>query len=226
MSERAVGTTAARTWPEGGRVSERSGAARARVVLATRNSGKITELRRILADAAVPVEIVGLEEFPQIGDVPETGLTFAENALLKAHAVARESGLPAIADDSGLCVDALNGMPGIFSARWSGTHGDDKANLDLLLAQVSDVPEGIAGRTSRARRRWPCPRGGAGGRGRAPRRDHRRPARHRRLRLRPDLRPGGRDPDDRRDDARRERRRQPPGRAFRALVPILAEALG
>ncbi|GAA4218594.1 XTP/dITP diphosphohydrolase [Streptosporangium album] len=111
-----------------------------RVVLATRNTGKIAELRRILADASVPVEIVGLEEFPQIDDIAETGLTFAENALLKAHAVARGSGLPAIADDSGLCVDVLNGMPGIFSARWSGRHGDDTANLELLLGQVSDVP--------------------------------------------------------------------------------------
>lgn len=112
----------------------------ARVVLATRNTGKIVELRRILADAAVPVEIVGLEEFPEIGDVAETGLTFAENALLKAHAVAGQAGLPAIADDSGLCVDALNGMPGVLSARWAGGHGDDEANLKLLLAQVSGVP--------------------------------------------------------------------------------------
>ncbi|MFD8529223.1 XTP/dITP diphosphatase [Streptosporangium canum] len=116
------------------------GAPTGRVVLATRNMGKIVELRRILADASVPVEIVGLEEFPEIGDVAETGLTFAANALLKAHAVAQASGLPAVADDSGLCVDALNGMPGIFSARWSGRHGDDRANLELLLAQVSDVP--------------------------------------------------------------------------------------
>ncbi|MFF0573494.1 XTP/dITP diphosphatase [Streptosporangium saharense] len=112
-----------------------------RLVLATRNAGKITELREILADASITAEIVGLEEFPEIGDVAETGLTFAENALLKAVAVAKQSGLPAIADDSGLCVDALNGMPGIFSARWAGRHGDDQANLDLLLAQVSDVPE-------------------------------------------------------------------------------------
>ncbi|MDP9860838.1 MULTISPECIES: XTP/dITP diphosphatase [Streptosporangium] len=118
----------------------RPGTVVSRVVLATRNTGKIVELRQILAAASVPVEIVGLEEFPQIGDVAETGLTFAENALIKAHAVAQASGLPAIADDSGLCVDALNGMPGIFSARWSGRHGDDGANLDLLLAQVSDVP--------------------------------------------------------------------------------------
>ncbi|ETK33894.1 RdgB/HAM1 family non-canonical purine NTP pyrophosphatase [Microbispora sp. ATCC PTA-5024] len=113
-----------------------------RVVLATRNTGKIVELRRILAEARVPVDLVGLEEFPHIGEVAETGLTFAENSLLKAHAVAAASGLPAVADDSGLCVDALNGMPGIFSARWSGSHGDDKANLDLLLAQVGDVPDG------------------------------------------------------------------------------------
>ncbi|MGW4421254.1 XTP/dITP diphosphatase [Streptosporangium sp. NPDC004631] len=120
--------------------AEPVGVTTGRLVLATRNAGKVAELRRILADASVSVEIVGLEEFPEIGDVAETGLTFAENALLKAHAVARESGLPAIADDSGLCVDALNGMPGIFSARWSGGHGDDEANLRLLLAQVSGVP--------------------------------------------------------------------------------------
>lgn len=107
-----------------------------RIVLATRNPGKIAELRRILSG----FDIVGLEEFPEIGDVVETGVTFEENALLKAHAVAQQSGLPAVADDSGLCVDVLGGMPGVFSARWSGRHGDDRANLELLLAQVSDVP--------------------------------------------------------------------------------------
>ena len=112
-----------------------------RVVLATRNKGKIVEFRRILAEADVPIELVGLDAFPEIGAGAETGLTFAENALLKAHTVAKESGLPAIADDSGLCVDALNGMPGIFSARWAGGHGDDQANLNLLLAQLSDVPD-------------------------------------------------------------------------------------
>ncbi|MCK2221636.1 RdgB/HAM1 family non-canonical purine NTP pyrophosphatase [Actinomadura sp. ATCC 31491] len=107
-----------------------------KIVLATRNPGKIAELRRILSG----FDIVGLEEFPAIGEIAETGVTFEENALLKAHAVAQGSGLPAVADDSGLCVDVLNGMPGVFSARWSGRHGDDQANLDLLLAQVSDVP--------------------------------------------------------------------------------------
>ncbi|MFB4281092.1 RdgB/HAM1 family non-canonical purine NTP pyrophosphatase [Nonomuraea sp. MTCD27] len=109
-----------------------------KIVLATRNAGKIAELRRILSG----FEIVGLEEFPSIGEVAETGVTFEENALLKAHAVAQQSGLPAVADDSGLCVDVLNGMPGVFSARWAGRHGDDRANLELLLAQISDVPAG------------------------------------------------------------------------------------
>ncbi|SDQ96118.1 XTP/dITP diphosphatase [Thermostaphylospora chromogena] len=111
-----------------------------RLVLATRNQGKIAELRRILADGGLEVELVGLEEYPQVGEIAETGLTFAENALLKARQIAEATGLPAVADDSGLCVDALNGMPGVFSARWSGRHGDDDANLDLLLAQLSDVP--------------------------------------------------------------------------------------
>ncbi|MCG5220522.1 RdgB/HAM1 family non-canonical purine NTP pyrophosphatase [Streptosporangium sp. KLBMP 9127] len=111
-----------------------------RLVLATRNPGKLAELRRILAEAAPAVELVSLLEFPEIGEVAETGLTFEANALLKAHAIAQATGLPAVADDSGLCVDALNGMPGVLSARWAGTHGDDLANLNLLLAQISDVP--------------------------------------------------------------------------------------
>jgi XTP/dITP diphosphohydrolase len=110
-----------------------------RVVLATRNPGKIKELRRILA--AYDVELVGLDTYPQIGDVVEDGATFAENALLKAHVVARETGLVAVADDSGLAVEAMNGMPGILSARWAGRHGDDTANLDLLLAQLADIPD-------------------------------------------------------------------------------------
>jgi XTP/dITP diphosphohydrolase len=112
----------------------------ARVVLATRNNHKVAELRRILTDADVQVELLGTDEFPDLPDVPETGSTFAANALLKARDVAQRTGLVAIADDSGLCVDALNGMPGIFSARWAGTHGNDLANLELLLAQLRDVP--------------------------------------------------------------------------------------
>ncbi|MER6956933.1 RdgB/HAM1 family non-canonical purine NTP pyrophosphatase [Streptomyces sp. NPDC000618] len=112
-----------------------------RLILATRNAGKITELRSILADAGLPHDLVGADAYPEIPDVKETGVTFAENALLKAHALAQATGIPAVADDSGLCVDVLNGAPGIFSARWSGTHGDDRANLDLLLAQLSDIGE-------------------------------------------------------------------------------------
>jgi XTP/dITP diphosphohydrolase len=109
------------------------------VVLATRNQGKVVELRRILEP--YDVELLGLEAFPEVADVPETGATFAENALLKAHAVSQATGHVAVADDSGLAVDALNGMPGILSARWAGVHGEDLANLNLVLAQVSDVPD-------------------------------------------------------------------------------------
>lgn len=112
-----------------------------RVVLATRNAHKVEELHRILADAGVDVELVGAAEFPDLEDVPETAPTFAGNALLKARAVAVATGLPAVADDSGLCVDALNGMPGILSARWSGRHGNDAANLQLVLDQLADVPD-------------------------------------------------------------------------------------
>ncbi|HEY5397901.1 MAG TPA: RdgB/HAM1 family non-canonical purine NTP pyrophosphatase [Trebonia sp.] len=112
-----------------------------RVVLATRNAGKIAELSRILADVGGGVEIVGLESFPDAPDVPETGLTFADNALLKARAIADCTGLPAVADDSGLAADALHGMPGVLSARWAGKHGDDVANLELLLGQLADVSE-------------------------------------------------------------------------------------
>ncbi|MFD9573854.1 RdgB/HAM1 family non-canonical purine NTP pyrophosphatase [Streptomyces sp. NPDC059982] len=112
-----------------------------RLILATRNPGKVTELHAILSAAGLPFELVGADAYPQIPDVKETGVTFAENALLKAHALARATGLPAVADDSGLCVDVLNGAPGIFSARWAGTHGDDQANLDLLLAQLGDIAD-------------------------------------------------------------------------------------
>jgi XTP/dITP diphosphohydrolase len=111
------------------------------VVLASKNEGKLRELARILAQASPQVRLVGLDAFPGAPDVPETGATFEENALLKAHAMARFTGLPAVADDSGLCVDALNGMPGVLSARWAGGHGDDQANLDLVLAQLADVPD-------------------------------------------------------------------------------------
>ena len=118
------------------------------VVLATRNAAKLRELARIL-DAAdhgdAQVRLAGLEEFPGAPDVPETGATFEANALLKARAIADFTELPAVADDSGLCVDALNGMPGVLSARWAGGHGDDRANLELVLAQVADMPDSRLG---------------------------------------------------------------------------------
>jgi len=109
----------------------------ARLLLATRNQGKLVELRRMLSG----FDVVGLADVPDFPEVPETGATFAENALAKARDAAAATGLPSVADDSGLAVDALNGMPGVLSARWSGRHGDDRANLELLLAQVGDVPD-------------------------------------------------------------------------------------
>jgi XTP/dITP diphosphohydrolase len=112
-----------------------------KLLLATRNAGKLAELRRLL-EAAVPgVEVVGLRDVEEYPEAPETGATFAENALLKAREAVRYTGLPAVADDSGLTVDALNGMPGVLSARWSGRHGDDDANTALLLGQIADVPD-------------------------------------------------------------------------------------
>lgn len=120
-----------------------------RIVLATRNPGKVAELRDILADVLdrTGLELVGLDRFPELEDVVESGVTFAQNALLKARYAAAATGLPALADDSGLAVDVLGGAPGIFSARWSGPLGEatgrtrDEANNDLLLAQLADVPD-------------------------------------------------------------------------------------
>jgi len=114
---------------------------RHKLLLATRNKGKIEEFRRILEDiAAGEIELVGLEQFPDLHDVDETGSTFEENALLKAREMCLSSGIPAIADDSGLCVDFLNGDPGIFSARWAGSHGDDRANIAKVLQSLIGVP--------------------------------------------------------------------------------------
>ena len=112
------------------------------LVLATRNQGKIQEFRRILdAISQGAINLVGLEEFPHTTDVEETGSTFKENALLKARSVCNETGLPAIADDSGLSVDALNGAPGIYSARYAGVHGDDQANNAKLMRELENIPE-------------------------------------------------------------------------------------
>lgn len=115
-----------------------------RLVLATHNEHKVEELRAILAGRVPGLDVAGeVTSAAGLGldDIVETGTTFAENALLKARAVARATGTAAVADDSGLCVDVLGGAPGIFSARWSGRHGDDAANLELLLAQLADIPE-------------------------------------------------------------------------------------
>ncbi|MEU9337425.1 RdgB/HAM1 family non-canonical purine NTP pyrophosphatase [Streptomyces sp. NPDC048290] len=198
-----------------------------RLILATRNAGKLVELKAILADAGLSHELVGADAYPEIPDVKETGVTFAENALLKAHALARATGLPAVADDSGLCVDVLNGAPGIFSARWSGRHGDDRANLDLLLAQLSDIgdehraahfacaaalalPDGtervVEGRLRGTLRHIPAGSGGFG--------------------YDPVLQPDGYDrtcaelsPEEKNAISHR-------GQAFRALVPVVRELVG
>ncbi|HEY7273368.1 MAG TPA: RdgB/HAM1 family non-canonical purine NTP pyrophosphatase [Actinoplanes sp.] len=113
------------------------------LLLATANAKKLAELQRILDGelGTSRVRLIGLGDLDDYPDVPETGLTFGENALLKARTGVDRTGLPTVADDSGLAVDALNGMPGVFSARWAGKHGDDLANLELVLAQISDVPE-------------------------------------------------------------------------------------
>ncbi len=108
------------------------------IVLATTNRGKIAELRALLAETGITVK--GLADFPDMGDIPETGATFAENARLKAAAVARATGLSAVADDSGLCVDALDGAPGVHSARYDGENATDAGNNAKLLDALRHVP--------------------------------------------------------------------------------------
>jgi XTP/dITP diphosphohydrolase len=112
-----------------------------RVLLASRNPKKLAELRRILAPELPNLTVLGLDDIAPYDEKPETGATFADNALLKAREGFVHSGVPTIADDSGLTVDALNGMPGVLSARWAGRHGDDEANLRLVLAQLADTPD-------------------------------------------------------------------------------------
>ena len=111
-----------------------------KLVLATKNSGKVVEFRRILEElGATNLEVLGLDSFPEIGDIEETGKTFEENSLLKARTISKLTGLPALADDSGICVDALNGEPGLYSARYSGN--GDAANNQKLLEALKDVPD-------------------------------------------------------------------------------------
>ena len=113
----------------------------AQVFLASRNAKKLAEMRRILAQHVPGVEVLGLDDVTPYDEPAETEPTFEGNARLKALAGLRATGLPSLADDSGLCVDALNGMPGVLSARWAGTDKDDDANNELLLQQLADVPE-------------------------------------------------------------------------------------
>ena len=129
------------------------------VVLATANPGKVTEMRRLLAATAPHVEVLGLADVPAYTPGPETGATFAENALAKAVEAVQATGMAAVADDSGLTVDALNGMPGVLSARWAGRHGDDRANLELVLAQLADVPDDRRGAGFTCAAAWALPDG-------------------------------------------------------------------
>lgn len=112
----------------------------ARLLLATRNGKKLDELRRIL-QPQMPVEVLGLADVPDFDEAPESGASFAENALIKAVEAVKHTGLVTVADDSGLAVEALNGMPGVLSARWAGSRRDDTANLELLLEQLADTPD-------------------------------------------------------------------------------------
>ena len=112
------------------------------LLVASRNPKKLAELRRVLDGAGLTgLRLLSLDDVAPFDEAPETGATFEENALAKARDAFRASGVPAVADDSGLAVDALNGMPGVLSARWAGSHGDDVANLQLLLGQLGDVPD-------------------------------------------------------------------------------------
>jgi len=114
-------------------------------LVASRNRKKLAELRRVLDGAGVALTLLSLDDVAPFDEAPETGATFEENALAKARDAFRATGLASVADDSGLEVDALNGMPGVLSARWSGRHGEDSANTALLLGQLQDVPDSRRG---------------------------------------------------------------------------------
>ncbi|OBB33837.1 non-canonical purine NTP pyrophosphatase, RdgB/HAM1 family [Mycolicibacterium peregrinum] len=112
------------------------------LLVASRNAKKLAELRRVLDAAGITgLDLVSLADVAPFDEAPETGATFEDNALAKAQDGFRATGLACVADDSGISVDALNGMPGVLSARWSGRHGDDAANTALLLGQLADVPD-------------------------------------------------------------------------------------
>ncbi|UTT46385.1 non-canonical purine NTP pyrophosphatase [Micrococcus luteus] len=211
----------------------------ARVVLATHNAGKVRELRQLLAGAVPGLDVeTAVVDAGAVGapDVVEDGVTFAQNALKKARAVAAHTGLIAVADDSGLAVDVLHGAPGIFSARWAGRHGDDRANLELLLAQLADVPDEHRGAQFVCAAALAVPSGPDVGGARAIHVEHvehgrlpgtllREPVGDGGFGYDPILRPEGRDvstaqlsPEDKNAISHR-------GHAFRALLPYLVDAL-
>lgn len=116
------------------------------LLVASRNAKKLVELQRVLdAAGVVGLRLLSLSDVPEYPEAPETGATFEDNALAKARDGFAATGIACIADDSGVSVDALNGMPGVLSARWAGRHGDDAANLSLLLGQIQDVPDSRRG---------------------------------------------------------------------------------
>ena len=180
-----------------------------RLLVATKNAGKVREIRAMLS-ALDPVIVTGLDAFSDAPDVDEDGETFEANALKKARAYAAYTGLPTIADDSGLVVDALGGAPGVHSARYAGQHGEDDANNRRLLDELSGVEARTARFVCAGRLRRSPPRHRTRRPGRARRSHHRRASRRRRLRLRPALRPDLTDAHHRRDERQREERDQPP----------------
>lgn len=112
------------------------------LLVASRNAKKLDEMRRIIVRAGIEgVDVVGLDEVPPFEETPETGSAFEDNAVVKARDAVAATGLPSVADDSGIAVDALNGMPGVLSARWAGSARSDQANLELVLEQLADVPD-------------------------------------------------------------------------------------
>jgi XTP/dITP diphosphohydrolase len=114
-----------------------------KIVLATANTHKVIEFQRILNELLPDLELVAASQFPGVPEVEETGSSFAENALIKARAINQFTSLPALADDSGLVVEALNGAPGIFSARYAGIEADDKANVVKLLNEIKDIDQSL-----------------------------------------------------------------------------------
>jgi XTP/dITP diphosphohydrolase len=116
-----------------------------KIVLATANTHKVIEFQRILNELLPDLELVAASQFPGVPEVEETGSTFAENALIKARAINEFTNLPALADDSGLVVEALNGAPGIFSARYAGINADDKANVVKLLNEIKELDQALLG---------------------------------------------------------------------------------